>query len=208
MFDLNTVLTFFAASFFLALAPGPDIIYVLTQSMIKGRIAGIIITLGLCSGLIVHTTLVALGIAVIFRTSLLAFSILKYAGAAYLLYLAWKAIIASDGKYEMQKSSNSSFLYYYRRGIIMNVTNPKVSVFFLAFLPQFANPENGSVTLQIILLGIMFIISALAVFSLISYFAGMIGNWFLKSGSAKKVLNVVSGIIFIILAVKLALAVR
>ena len=155
MFDNNTIFVFITASVLLALAPGPDNIYVLTQSMIVSRIAGIIITLGLCTGLIVHTTLVAFGVAVIFKTSVIAFSILKYAGAAYLLYLAWKAIAASGDELNLHKDTNSSFLYYYRRGIIMNVTNPKVSIFFLAFLPQFTNPENGPVTLQIIFLGIM-----------------------------------------------------
>lgn len=208
MFDIETVFIFFSASILLALAPGPDNIYVLTQSMLKGRTAGVVITLGLCTGLIVHTSLVAFGIAVIFKTSIVAFTVLKFAGAAYLLYLAWKAITSKESRFDIQKSSDISKIYYYRRGIIMNVTNPKVSVFFLAFLPQFANPENGSVTLQIIILGFMFIISALAVFSGISYMAGIIGDWFLKSNKAEKILNRIAGVIFIILAVKLALASR
>ena len=208
MFDIETVLIFLSASILLALAPGPDNIYVLTQSMLKGRTAGVVITLGLCTGLIVHTSLVAFGIAVIFKTSVFAFTALKFAGAAYLLYLAWKAINSTESRFDIQKSPDISKFYYYRRGIIMNVTNPKVSVFFLAFLPQFANPENGSVTLQIIILGFMFIISALTVFSGISYMAGIIGDWFLKSNKAEKILNRIAGIIFIILAVKLALASR
>jgi len=208
MFDVNTIAMFFTASVLLALAPGPDNLYVLTQSMLKGRAAGLFITLGLCTGLIVHTSAVALGVAVLFKTSIVAFTVLKFAGAAYLLYLAWKAFSASESKFDLQKSVQTTSWYLYRRGIFMNVTNPKVSIFFLAFLPQFANPAKGSIPLQMVLLGGMFIISALTVFSAISYLAGMIGGWFMKSKRAEKILNRVAGSIFAVLAIKLALAER
>jgi threonine/homoserine/homoserine lactone efflux protein len=205
MFDANTLIMFFTASVLLALAPGPDNLYVMSQSMIKGRSAGLMITLGLCTGLIGHTTAVALGVAVLFQTSVLAFTVLKFAGAVYLLYLAWKSFSASDGTLRMHKGTETSSWYLYRRGVIMNITNPKVSIFFLAFLPQFSNPARGSIPLQLMLLGGMFIVSALAVFSLISYLAGMIGGWFLKSKRAEKILNITAGTIFAALAIKLAL---
>ncbi len=206
MFDVNTIIYFFTASVLLALAPGPDILYVMTQSMLKGRSAGIMVTLGLCTGLIGHTTAVAFGLAVLFQTSVVAFTVLKFAGAAYLLYLAWKSFTASKGKLSIQKGTEISSWYLYRRGVIMNITNPKVSIFFLAFLPQFSNPSRGSIPLQLILLGGMFILSALTVFSSVSYLAGIIGGWFLKSRRAEKVLNIAAGSVFTILAIKLAFA--
>ncbi len=206
MFDVNTIIYFFTASVLLALAPGPDILYVMTQSMLKGRSAGIMVTLGLCTGLIGHTTAVAFGLAVLFQTSVVAFTVLKFAGAAYLLYLAWKSFTASKGKLSIQKGTETSSWYLYRRGVIMNITNPKVSIFFLAFLPQFSNPSRGSIPLQLILLGGMFILSALTVFSSVSYLAGIIGGWFLKSRRAEKVLNIAAGSVFTILAIKLAFA--
>ena len=205
MFDVNTIVMFFTASVLLALAPGPDNLYVMTQSMLKGRTAGLMVTLGLCTGLIGHTSAVALGVAVLFQTSSLAFTILKLTGAAYLVYLAWKAFSAPESTLNMQKSAEVSSWYLYRRGVIMNITNPKVSIFFLAFLPQFSNPSKGSIPLQLALLGGMFILSALVVFSAISYLAGVIGRWFLKSKRAEKILNRVAGIVFVMLAIKLAL---
>ena len=205
MFDVNTLIMFFTASVLLALAPGPDNLYVMSQSMLKGRAAGVMITLGLCTGLIGHTTAVALGVAVLFRASSVAFTSLKFAGAAYLLYLAWKSFSASEGALHMQKGAEATSWYLYRRGVIMNITNPKVSIFFLAFLPQFSNPSRGSIPLQLMLLGGMFILSALAVFSSISYLAGMIGGWFLKSKKAEKILNIAAGTVFTALAIKLAL---
>lgn len=205
MFEINTIVMFFTASVLLALAPGPDILYVMTQSMLKGRSAGIMVTLGLCTGLIGHTTAVAFGVAVLFQTSAIAFTILKFAGAAYLLYLAWKSFSASEGSLNIQKGPEMSSWYLYRRGVIMNITNPKVSIFFLAFLPQFSNPAHGSIPLQLMLLGGMFILSALSVFSSVSYLSGLIGGWFLKSKRAEKILNFAAGTVFTVLAFKLAL---
>jgi threonine/homoserine/homoserine lactone efflux protein len=205
MFDVNTIVMFFTASVLLALAPGPDILYVMTQSMLKGRSAGIMVTFGLCTGLIGHTTAVAFGVAMLFQTSAVAFTVLKFAGAAYLLYLAWKSFSASEGALSIQKGPEMSSWYLYRRGVIMNITNPKVSIFFLAFLPQFSNPARGSIPLQLMLLGGMFILSALTVFSSISYLAGLIGGWFLKSRRAEKILNIAAGSVFTVLAVKLAM---
>ncbi len=205
MFDLNTLFMFITASVLLAFAPGPDNIFVLAQSVLYGRSAGFRITLGLCTGLIVHTSVVALGVAALFQTSVIAFNTLKYLGAAYLLFLAWKSFRASSGGIELKKGEEIPSWRLYRRGIIMNVTNPKVSIFFLAFLPQFADPARGSLTLQLVLLGLFFIVVTLLVFGLISQLAGLIGSWLQKSGKFEKALNVTAGTVFAALAVKLAL---
>ncbi|DAB32396.1 MAG TPA: threonine transporter RhtB [Sulfurospirillum sp. UBA11407] len=208
MIDFNTLVLFISASLLLALAPGPDNIFVLTQSMLKGAKSGVFITLGLCSGLVFHTLAVALGVAAIFQTSLLAFNILKFIGAAYLLYLAYLSFKSSSKSSLQAEKNNLTLFQLYKRGIIMNVTNPKVSIFFLAFLPQFTNPQNGSITLQIFILGALFMLSALLVFSSIAFMSGKLGNWFKRSHNAENILNKIAGTIFAALALKLAFAQR
>lgn len=104
---------------------------------------GFVVTLGLCTGLIVHTSAVALGVAAVFQASAMAFNLLKYAGAAYLLYLAWGAFRAGASVLSSESDQEISLARYYLRGIVMNVTNPKVSIFFLAFLPQFTRRNKG-----------------------------------------------------------------
>lgn len=208
MLELQTIIMFVTASTLLALAPGPDILFVLTQSMAKGSRSGIVIALGLCSGLIFHTTAVALGVAVIFQTSALAFSLLKFVGAAYLLYLALMAFKdASKSKLESNKAS-LSLSALFRRGVFMNITNPKVSIFFLAFLPQFTNPAIGNVTVQIFSLGALFMLSAFVVFTIVSLLAGRVGAWFASTKNGEKILNRMAGTVFAALAVKLALSSR
>lgn len=208
MLELHTMLLFIGASTLLALSPGPDILFVLTQAMVRGSRSGIVIALGLCSGLIFHTTAVALGVAVIFQTSALAFSLLKFIGAGYLLYLAFMAFRdATKSKLNMTQPP-LSLSTLYKRGILMNIANPKVSIFFLAFLPQFTNPALGNVTVQIFSLGALFMLSALVVFISVSLLAGRIGAWFMRTKNGEKSLNRIAGTIFAALALKLALASR
>jgi threonine/homoserine/homoserine lactone efflux protein len=204
MIPIESLVTFFAASVLLALAPGPDNIFVLTQSALHGKLAGLLVTLGLCTGLIVHTTAVAFGVAVIFQASALAFTALKLCGAGYLLYLAWGAWRATATKINASTDAGLSRGKLYRRGIIMNVTNPKVSIFFLAFLPQFADPAHGSLTLQMVLLGGIFILATILIFGAIALLAGTLGSWLARSNKAQIVMNRVAGVVFVGLALKLA----
>lgn len=204
MLPIEVITTFFGAAVLLALAPGPDNIFVLTQSALQGRRAGICVVFGLCTGLVGHSTAVALGVSVIFKTSFLAFTILKYIGTGYLLYLAYQALRASALKIEGEKSKELSYSKLYRRGIIMNITNPKVSLFFLAFLPQFIDPARGSVTAQTFMLGGLFIIATILVFGTIAILAGNLGEWLIKSERAQKIMNKLAGSVFIALALKLA----
>lgn len=199
---------FFGASLLLAFAPGPDNIFVLTQSALGGFKVGAVVTLGLCTGLLFHTAAVACGVAAIFMASATAFAVLKLAGAAYLTYLAWCAFRAGVSDLASRNGTPRSLGKLYRRGIIMNITNPKVSIFFLAFLPQFADPTRGSLTLQIICLGCLFIISALIVFGLISVLAGSIGDALRRSPNAQVILNRLAGTVFAGLALKLATSER
>jgi threonine/homoserine/homoserine lactone efflux protein len=200
----ETLAAFFAASVLLALAPGPDNLFVLTQSALRGKGSGLVVTLGLCTGLIVHTTAVALGVAVIFQASALAFTALKLFGAGYLLYLAWQAFRAAATRIQTAGNGELSIGRLYRRGILMNVTNPKVSIFFLAFLPQFADPARGSLTLQLLLLGGVFILATILVFGGIALLAGTLGEWLNRSEKSQRILNRVAGSVFVGLALKLA----
>lgn len=205
MIPIESMISFMVASVLLSIAPGPDNIFVLMQSMLYGRKTGVLVTLGLCTGLIVHTTIVALGIAMIFQTSVIAFTVLKIAGALYLLYLAWQAFTASATQTQLEgrRLTQHSSRALYGRGIIMNITNPKVSIFFLAFLPQFTAPENGALTLQIFLLGVIFMGVALVVFSAIAVLAGILGGWLNSSPKAQMYLNRLAAMVFIGLALKL-----
>lgn len=201
---VETLLAFTATALFLAFVPGPDNVFVMTQSAIRGRRAGLTVVLGLCTGLIVHTTAVALGVAVIFQKSQLAFSLLKYAGAAYLAYLAWQAFRAKPSAPEVNASATREDARLYFRGILMNITNPKVSIFFLAFLPQFVNQQAGYVTLQLFALGGLFIVSTLIAFSAMAWFAAKAGARFGQSVRGQQVMNKIAGVVFLGLAVKLA----
>ena len=205
LIPISILAVFFSASILLTLAPGPDNIFVLTQSAIRGKLAGWVITLGLCTGLIGHTLLVSSGVAVIFKASPLAFTSLKLAGGAYLLYLSFLAFRASVTKLSPPDNGGASLCQLYRCGIIMNITNPKVSIFFLSFLPQFADPKRGPLMLQIVTLGFVFMISGLLVFGMISLFASYLGGC-LQSPKALNIMNRITGMVYVALAIKLVSA--
>lgn len=202
----ESLLTFFAASLLLGIAPGPDIIFVLTQSAVHGARAGLATTLGLVSGLCVHTAAVALGVAAIFQSSPLAFNLLKYAGAAYLLWLAWLSFRAGASIAHMPDKSAVTFpglWTLYRRGIVMNVTNPKVSLFFLAFLPQFCDPARGALALQVLTLGLVFMLATLLVFSGTALLGGRLAPIFNRSPRGQALTQRAAGLVFVGLALAL-----
>lgn len=204
MIPIETITLFFVASVTLGLAPGPDNIFVLTQSALGGRKAGMFVTAGLCTGLVVHTVAVSFGVAAIFQTSAIAFNILKIVGAVYLLFLAWQAFKAGTTKINQVRETKPNWRKLYLRGVIMNITNPKVAIFFLAFLPQFADPALGSITLQMLMLGGIFIVSTCLVFGAIAWSAGFLGEWLKRSAKAQVFMNRVAGTVFAGLAFRLA----
>lgn len=203
MISVSALTLFVGSSALLALAPGPDNIFVLTQSAMYGRRSGILVTLGLCTGLLFHTALVAFGVAAIIQTSPLAFNALRVAGALYLIYLAWLAFRA--GVESTSGDSALSAWQLFRRGVVMNITNPKVSIFFLAFLPQFTEPERGHLFLQLLMLGAVFIVVALIVFSTIATLSAYASTWLLGSPQRQQLLNRIAGVVFLALAIKLLL---
>ena len=205
LIPLATAVAFFGAAVLLALAPGPDNLFVLMQSAMRGRAAGLLVVLGLCSGLLVHTAAVALGLATLFATSALAFNLLKVVGALYLVWLAWQAWHASAADAQAATAAAPSAGQLYRRGIVMNVTNPKVSIFFLAFLPQFVAAERGGVGQQVLMLGAIFMLATLIVFSAIALAGGTLRERLLRSPRAQVTMNRVAAVVFVGLAARLAL---
>lgn len=208
MIELTQLAYFIAASVALTLLPGPDIIFVLTQSISQGKMAGIATASGLCTGVLFHTTAAALGVSVILYKSSLAFSILKYAGAVYLLYLAFRALKEGEEFISSSTSVERDLSLLYRRGIFMNLLNPKVSLFFLAFLPQFVNLEAGNVPYQMIFLGVVFLIQAQVVFFFVSVFAGYIGIKIMERPGIGKHVNRAKASIFSVIGLELALSSR
>ena len=209
MLTLELAVSFFGIATLLALSPGPDNLFVLTQSALWGRRSGLMVVLGLCTGLIGHTVAVAVGLATVFATSATAFNALKLAGAAYLVYLAWGALRA--GAVTEHTKNGAPVLgpwKLYQRGILMNLTNPKVSIFFLAFLPQFTAPVRGSVALQTISLGALFMLATFVVFGLLAWFAGTLGERLKESARVQTWLNRAAGIVFLGLALRLLVSER
>jgi len=147
---------------------------------------------------------VSLGVAAIFQTSQLAFTALKVIGAGYLLYLAYRAFRAKPEALDGGGGKPKPLWRMYTRGIVMNVTNPKVAIFFLAFLPQFTSPARGSIVLQMLMLGAVFIVCAFVSFAAISLLAGSLSRWLRRSSKGQILLNRAAGVVFIGLAAKLA----
>lgn len=203
MLEIDSLIAFFTASILLALIPGPDNIYVLTQSIMQGKKAAFMIILGLCTGLLFHTLIVVIGVSVIFQTSLFAFTILKIIGAIYLLYLAWQLFISSKSELKFNKNILVDYKKLYLKGIFMNITNPKVFIFFLAFFPQFTDEKIGNINLQILILGLLFIFSTILIFGLIAIFSSNLSKFFTNSILAQKILNRLTSFIFFLLAIKL-----
>ena len=169
--ELGLILSFIGASVILSIMPGPDNIFVLTESLTKGQRNGIAISIGLSLGVLIHTIAAATGLSIIIQKSAIAFSIIKYFGAAYLFYLAFRALkekkpVINLSLASIEKSTQFSVLI--KKGFLMNVLNPKVSLFFIAFLPQFTTLGGINITIQMIILGLIFMLQALLVFSLIS----------------------------------------
>jgi threonine/homoserine/homoserine lactone efflux protein len=207
--DSNITL-FVAASLAVIIAPGPDNVYVLTRGLAQGREVALASAWGMCSGLLFHTTLAALGLSAILARSAVAFSVVKYAGAVYLMYLGMRALLSKEEASPREEEPTMGLQSFFMRGLIMNLLNPKVAVFFLAFLPQFAEPAEGSggVTLQLLALGLTFALLSVLVFSAIALFASILGDRVSRNPRFARVLRWLTGCVLVGLGVRLALSGR
>jgi len=181
LIPFSDLVLFVTTSILLILAPGPDVLFLISQSVTYGARAGFEIAMGLAAGNLVHTCAAALGLSVVFRASPIAFNILKIGGVSYLLFLAWKTIRsrprAEAKEPDMQEAPSGTATRSERagtfwRGFLMNVLNPKVALFFLAFLPQFTSPKAGPIWAQMLILGAIFIVLVVLLFGVIGVTAG------------------------------------
>lgn len=198
MIDVNVLPAFLVAVFLVALAPGPDNTYIAAVAMARGTRAGLESAVGMSLGMMVHVGAAALGLAVLLRSSPEALVAIRFMGAAYLGWLAVTTLRSvRRGKLTTGAPKDERLL---RRAIITNLTNPKVILFFAAFLPQFTRPGHGPVALQLLTLGLLFLVVGLVCDSVIGVFAGHLGRRVGSTGRAAQALSVVAGLTFAALA--------
>jgi len=182
--DFSQLISFVIAVFVLAIAPGPDNIFVLTQSLVHGRKQGMATVFGLMTGCLVHTTLVAFGASTLLITYPFSFTLLRFFGVAYMLFLAYTVFKSDVTSFKNPTHSpKKSYMQLFRQGFFMNVLNPKVSLFFLAFFPGFLFTTQLSTVAQFYVLGGLFIATSFTVFTSIAFLAGSIASKILKKES-------------------------
>ena len=195
---LEQLIPFLTASAILTISPGPDIIYVMVQGMANGKKPALITALGLATGIIVHTSLVAFGVSAIIKNSETLFFIIKLFGAIYLLYLAWQ-VFKSDPKiaYSAEGIKQKTLFSLFKQGFIMNVLNPKVSIFFLAFFPGFLWEPNGNTVVQFYILGVVFMLLTVLIFGSVALMAGKISIYLKRHAHSGVVLKWLQIVVFI-----------
>jgi threonine/homoserine/homoserine lactone efflux protein len=209
MLDPTQLLPFLAAALALNLTPGADMTYVIARSATQGRAAGIAASLGIAAGSLVHSVLAALGVSALLQHSETAFLVVKYAGAASLLHLAWKAIRSGNGAVAFDRNLARAGLWrVFAEGAVTNLLNPKVALFILAFLPQFVDPAKGNAAVQILLLGAIFNIGGTSVNAAVAWSASAAARAIGNSAGFGRWLNRISALVFVGLAVRLALSDR
>ena len=204
----STLLLFMTAALALNVTPGPDMLYVVARSVGEGRAAGVISSLGIAAGCLMHTLAVAFGLAGLLRAVPVAFEIVRWTGAAYLVWLGVRAFRKQGTTTAHATMTPASRAAVFRQGMLTNVLNPKVALFFLAFLPQFVDPDRGPVALQLISLGLLFNVSGTLVNVAVAVLASGAGTWSRRRFGESPFLWRVTGALFIALGVRLALLER
>lgn len=194
---------FISAAVLLTLMPGPDILFVITQSITRGRKAGIIFAGGLCTGLIVHVTAVSIGVSFLLMSSPVAFAVLKFTGAAYLFYLGIKTFLARRENPFILEKTTAIHGKLYRKGILMNILNPKVILFFVAFFPQFVDYEVGHPVSRMLVLGLIFMLQAFLIFSMVSILAGHLAGRLMREPKIALGMNIAEALIYVAIGVSI-----
>jgi threonine/homoserine/homoserine lactone efflux protein len=209
MIPTSDWLLFAGAALLMVLTPGPNMIYVLSRSVCQGRRAGFVSLLGVMAGFLVHVFAAAIGLTAVFMTVPLAYELLKWAGAAYLVWLAWQALRPGAGSpFEPKALPPDSTRKLFAMGFITNLLNPKIAVFYLAVFPQFVAPEHGSVFVQSLVLGFTQIVVSFSINSLIVLFGAALAAWFAQHRLWLAMQRYVMGFVLGALAVRLALEPR
>ena len=204
MVDTSFVL-FLAASLVVIVAPGPDNILVLTRGVAQGRGAALVSAAGASLGLVVHSVFAVVGLSALLAQSAVAFSAVKYAGAAYLIYLGIRALLDREGLAPPRGEAPIKLREVFAQAVTSNVLNPKIAVFFLAYLPQFADPATGGTALQLPILGLTFALLTLAIFGALALFSGTVGSWLRTRPKFAARLGWLTGGVLIGLGLRLAL---
>jgi threonine/homoserine/homoserine lactone efflux protein len=197
---------FAGAALALLVIPGPAVLYIVAQSVERGRVAGLVSMLGIQVGALVHVAAAALGLSALLVQSAVAFSIVKYAGAAYLVYLGLRKLLAREPLQVGAGRPPKALGRLFRQGIVVNVLNPKTALFFFAFLPQFVDPDAGSVGLQIGLLGLLFVAIAIVSDGAYAVAAGTAAQWLRGRRGFMEAERWVSGTVLVGLGVTTALS--
>jgi threonine/homoserine/homoserine lactone efflux protein len=179
--DLSTLAIFAAASLVLAVVPGPAVLYIVAQSVDQGRFAGLVSALGISVGGLVHVVAATIGLSSLLASSATAFTIVKYVGAAYLILLGVRRLLTREEVGEEFARPARPRRRIFVDGVVVNVLNPKTAIFFLAFLPQFVDPETAAAPVQILGLGLVFVAIALCSDSVWALAAGTLGGWLRRS---------------------------
>lgn len=210
--ELSTLIAFTGAAFLLGITPGPDIIYVIIRGAVQGGRAGVVAAAGLTTGLIGHTALCVIGVSAVIAASAVAFTVIKVAGAAYLVFLGVGMMKAGwrGAAMDMGGGNNGikALSAIYRQTILMNLLNPKVGLFFLAFLPQFVDPQAGPAPPQLLVLGVIFMAVSFVVMGAAGLAGGQVRRWLERRQRAGQWLNISAGGVLIALGVHLAFASR
>lgn len=207
MFGIINFEAFLIAGLIMNLTPGADTMYILGRSIAHGKKAGILSALGISTGAIFHILFATMGLSIILAKSATAFEIVKYLGATYLIFLGIKAIFKkADGKLELNnKKETANYKNIYFSGILTNILNPKVALFFLAFLPQFIDPKYTNSSLSFLILGLTFLLTGTIWCLVIALFASKLSNSMRNNHKVKLWLDRITGGIFVALGIKLAL---
>jgi threonine/homoserine/homoserine lactone efflux protein len=204
MIGINNFPLFILTSIIIIMAPGPDFIYVTTRGVAHGKRAGALSALGISVGLLIHTLLAAFGLSAIIQTSRIAYQVIKYLGAGYLIFLGLKSLLTKDSLMnEDNKSSAKKNAFH--QGVLTNVFNPKAIITFMAFLPQFVDIRINHPIAQFLFLGVILSLIAVIWFGIVGYFAGMIGSFVKQNKFFQNFIKYLSGSILILLGLRLAL---
>lgn len=205
MISLETLALFSFTSFVLIITPGPNLIYIITRSLSQGRAAGLLSALGVDTGTLVHVAAASLGISALLASSALAFNLVRYAGALYLIYLGVRTWLSPGQAPELAQSAIATQSRIFWQGILTNVLNPKVALFFLAFLPQFVDPARDHVAFQILLLGLIFTLIGVSVDVMVALLASSFGRWLQQKSRVQRVQKWLAGGVYITLGLGVAL---
>lgn len=202
--ELHLLLVFITAGLLLNLTPGPDVLYIVGRSLSQGRNAGVVSALGIGTGCLFHITIATTGLSALLLTFPLAFDVVRLVGAAYLVWLGIKTLLSKPALLQAKTAKPASLSAIYRQGVITNVLNPKVALFFIAFLPQFTDPTRGPVWQQILLLGVIFTINGTLVCLGYAVLAARVGDFLKSRYNVATWLNRLTSGLFIALGLRLA----